>query len=131
MRVRDDRIDVGLDVAHAYRVGLHGVEIEVGETLDYLCGHFRMFQYEKGHRFSGDDLLTGWFGTRWCPRPERIADLGSGIGSVGTVGNVRLYPDQLVIEVFSKKKYAFARQMVGKLFGTLVQFQKESMVDLA
>ncbi|MBL0311208.1 MAG: methyltransferase [Holophagaceae bacterium] len=62
-----------------------GVETEEGETLDYLCGHFRMFQYAKGHRFSVDDLLTGWFGTRWCPRPERIADLGSGIGSVGMV----------------------------------------------
>ncbi len=62
-----------------------GVDIEPGETLDFLCGHFRMFQYEKGHRFSVDDLLTAWFGTRWCPRPERIADLGSGIGSVGMV----------------------------------------------
>lgn len=62
-----------------------GMEPEEGETLDYLCGHFRMFQYEKGHRFSTDDLLTAWFGTRWCPRPERIADLGSGIGSVGMV----------------------------------------------
>ena len=51
--------------------------------------------------------------------------------SVGTVGNVRLYPHQLVIEVFSKKKYAFARQMIGKLFGSLVQFQKETIVDLA
>src|SRR5205814_543885 len=51
--------------------------------------------------------------------------------SVGTVGNVRLYPDQLVIEVFSKKKYAFARQKMGKLFGSLVQFHKDSIVDLA
>jgi len=59
-----------------------GVEPEEGETLDHLCGHFRMFQYKKGHRFSSDDLLTAWFGTTWCPRAERIADLGSGIGSV-------------------------------------------------
>lgn len=62
-----------------------GVEVEPGETLDYLCGNFRIFQYEKGHRFSTDDLLTGWFGTRWCARAERIADLGSGIGSVAMV----------------------------------------------
>jgi tRNA1(Val) A37 N6-methylase TrmN6 len=60
-----------------------GLEPEEGETLDHLCGHFRIFQYAKGHRFSTDDLLTAWFGTTWCPQARRIADLGSGIGSVG------------------------------------------------
>lgn len=60
-----------------------GVELEADETLDYLCGHYRIFQYAKGHRFSVDDLLLGWFATSWCPRIERAADLGSGIGSVG------------------------------------------------
>jgi tRNA1(Val) A37 N6-methylase TrmN6 len=60
-----------------------GLEPEAGETLDCLCGYFRMFQYKKGHRFSSDDLLTAWFGTTWCPQARRIADLGSGIGSVG------------------------------------------------
>ena len=60
-----------------------GPEPEEGETLDHLCGHFRIFQYAKGHRFSTDDLLAAWFGTTWCPRARCIADLGSGIGSVG------------------------------------------------
>jgi tRNA1(Val) A37 N6-methylase TrmN6 len=60
-----------------------GVEIEEGESLDFLCGHYRIFQYEKGHRFSVDDILLGWFATCWCPRVDRAADLGSGIGSVG------------------------------------------------
>lgn len=60
-----------------------GVALEEGETLDFLCGHFRIFQYAKGHRFSVDDLMVAWFGTSWCPRAGRIADLGSGIGSVG------------------------------------------------
>lgn len=60
-----------------------GIEPEEGETLDYLCGHFRIFQYAKGHRFSVDDLMTAWYGTTWCPSASRIADLGSGIGSVG------------------------------------------------
>ena len=32
---------------------------EPGETLDHWCGHFRIFQYEKGHRCSTDDLLAG------------------------------------------------------------------------
>jgi tRNA1(Val) A37 N6-methylase TrmN6 len=58
------------------------MEAEEGETLDHLCGHYRIFQYRNGHRFSVDDLLTAWFGTVWCPRAGRIADLGSGIGSV-------------------------------------------------
>jgi tRNA1Val (adenine37-N6)-methyltransferase len=60
-----------------------GVEPEEGETLDYLLGHFRIFQYEKGHRFSVDDIMLAWYGTSWCPSAARIADLGSGIGSVG------------------------------------------------
>ncbi|HWQ08002.1 MAG TPA: methyltransferase [Holophaga sp.] len=60
-----------------------GLAPEEGETLDYLCGHWKIFQYAKGHRYSVDDLLTAWFGTMCCPRPARIADLGSGIGSVG------------------------------------------------
>jgi tRNA1(Val) A37 N6-methylase TrmN6 len=59
-----------------------GVALEPGETLDGLCGHWRIFQLEKGHRFSVDDLVTAWYGTTWCPRAGRIADLGSGIGSV-------------------------------------------------
>ena len=59
-----------------------GLEPEVGETLDGLCGRWRIFQLAKGNRFSVDDLVTAWYGTTWCPRPGRIADLGSGIGSV-------------------------------------------------
>lgn len=59
-----------------------GVDLEPGETLDGLCGHWRIFQLQKGNRFSTDDLVTAWYGTTWCPRPSRIADLGSGIGSV-------------------------------------------------
>jgi tRNA1(Val) A37 N6-methylase TrmN6 len=59
-----------------------GVETEPGETLDGLCGHWRIFQLKKGNRFSTDDLVTAWYATTWCPRASRIADLGSGIGSV-------------------------------------------------
>ncbi len=59
-----------------------GVDLEPGETLDGLCGHWRIFQLKKGNRFSTDDLVTAWYGTTWCPRASRIADLGSGVGSV-------------------------------------------------
>ena len=60
-----------------------GLEPEAGETLDWLCGNYRIFQYAKGHRFSVDDQMAAWYGSSWCPRADRIADLGSGIGSVG------------------------------------------------
>ena len=59
-----------------------GLAPEPGETLDGLCGRWRIFQLAKGNRFSTDDLVTAWYGTSWCPRAGRIADLGSGIGSV-------------------------------------------------
>jgi len=67
-----------------------GVEPEEGETLDYLCGWYRIFQYAKGHRYSTDDVLTAWYGTTHAPRVARAADLGSGIGSVALVSAWRL-----------------------------------------
>ncbi|HYH09502.1 MAG TPA: methyltransferase [Thermoanaerobaculia bacterium] len=67
-----------------------GVEVEEGETLDYICGHFRIFQYAKGHRYSTDDVLTAWYGTAHAPRVDRAADLGSGIGSVALISAWRL-----------------------------------------
>lgn len=67
-----------------------GVDVEPGESLDYICGHYRIFQYEKGHRYSTDDVLTAWYATMVAPRVERAADLGSGIGSVATIVAWRL-----------------------------------------
>lgn len=67
-----------------------GVAVEPGESLDYICGHFRIFQYEKGHRYSTDDVLTAWYATVCAPRVARAADLGSGIGSVATIVAWRL-----------------------------------------
>ncbi len=65
-------------------------EIEEGETLDAISGHFRLFQLRKGHRFSTDDVLTAWYGTSWCPSARTVLDLGSGIGSVGMIAAWRL-----------------------------------------
>ena len=67
-----------------------GVEVEEGETLDFICGYFRIFQYAKGHRYSTDDVLTAWYGTTHAPRVDRAADLGSGIGSVALISAWRL-----------------------------------------
>lgn len=67
-----------------------GIEAEEGETRDFLCGHYRIFQYAKGHRYSTDDVLTAWYATVCAPRVDRAADIGSGIGSVAMVTAWRL-----------------------------------------
>ena len=67
-----------------------GIEPLPGETLDFLCGHYRIFQYERGHRYSTDDVLTAWYGTQWAPRVDQALDLGSGIGSVAMIAAWRL-----------------------------------------
>ncbi|HXI13548.1 MAG TPA: methyltransferase [Thermoanaerobaculia bacterium] len=67
-----------------------GVATGPGESLDFLSGYFKIFQYEHGHRYSTDDVLTAWYGTQWAPRVERAADLGSGIGSVAMIAAWRL-----------------------------------------
>lgn len=67
-----------------------GIEPDEGETLEAISGHFRVFQYARGHRFSTDDVLTAWYGTQWAPRVESAADLGSGIGSVALAAAWRL-----------------------------------------
>lgn len=67
-----------------------GPPLEPGESLDAISGHFRIFQLERGHRFSTDDVLTAWYGTTWCPTLRSALDLGSGIGAVGMIAAWRL-----------------------------------------
>ena len=67
-----------------------GIEAAEGESLDALSGFFKIFQYENGHRFSTDDVLTAWYATSHCPCARRVLDLGSGIGSVGMITAWRL-----------------------------------------
>ncbi|MDI6786382.1 MAG: hypothetical protein QMD92_06695 [bacterium] len=50
---------------------------------------------------------------------------------VGIIGNVSLYPDKLIVETFSKQKYAFAKKMIEKYFKKLVTLKKEAVVDTA
>lgn len=69
---------------------LRAVDVPAGESLDAISGHFRIFQLQKGHRFSTDDVLTAWYGTTWVPSARSALDLGSGIGSVGMIAAWRL-----------------------------------------
>jgi tRNA1Val (adenine37-N6)-methyltransferase len=83
-----------------------------GETLDVLCGHFRIFQLRKGHRYSTDDILTAWYGTSWCPTAESMLDLGSGIGTVAMVAAWRLPAARVVTVEAQSESVALARKSV-------------------
>ncbi|MDF1826461.1 MAG: methyltransferase [Verrucomicrobiales bacterium] len=86
--------------------------IEDGETLDVLCGHFRIFQLKKGHRYSTDDILTAWYGTSWCPSARNILDLGSGIGTVAMTAAWRLPKVPVVTVEAQEESVRLARKSV-------------------
>lgn len=93
-----------------------GVEIESGpdgpETLDALSGHYKIFQYERGHRYSTDDILAAWYGSTHAPRAERVLDLGSGIGSVAMLAAWRLPGASLVTIEAQARSVRLARKSV-------------------
>jgi tRNA1(Val) A37 N6-methylase TrmN6 len=84
--------------------------LEPGETLDAISGHFRLFQLEKGHRFSTDDVLTAWYGTMWCPTARAALDLGSGIGAVGMIAAWRLPGARFVTVEAQEESVRLARK---------------------
>ena len=86
--------------------------MEEGESLDCISGHFGIFQFTKGHRFSTDDVLTAWYATQWAPRVERAADLGSGIGSVALVVAWRLPGARIVTVEAQADSVRLARKSV-------------------
>jgi len=90
-----------------------GVEPESGETLDFICGEYRIFQYERGHRYSTDDVLTAWYGTQWAPRVECACDLGSGIGSVAIIAAWRLPGARFVTVEAQEMSIRLARKSVA------------------
>jgi tRNA1Val (adenine37-N6)-methyltransferase len=90
-----------------------GPEVEDGESLDALCGQWRIFQLKKGHRFSTDDVLAGWYGSAWCPRAESILDLGSGIGTVAMVAAWRLPGARVVTVEAQEESVRLARKSVA------------------
>lgn len=59
-----------------------GVVPDDDEDVCYLTGEFRLFQKQRGHRWSLDDLITAHFAAREAQAPLRCLDLGCGIGSV-------------------------------------------------
>lgn len=88
--------------------------LEAGESLDAISGDYRLFQLSDGHRFSTDDILTAWYGTTWCPRADRVLDLGSGIGSVATVAAWRLPGARLETVEAQSESVRLARKSVRR-----------------
>ena len=67
-----------------YRRDELALELREEITLDRLTRDFSIYQRRRGHRHSTDDLLTAWYAVLHAPpAPQRLLDLGSGIGSVG------------------------------------------------
>ena len=64
------------------------------ETLDHVCGHWRIFQRRDGHRFSTDDFVCAWYAAERARdaglRVDDYLDLGTGIGSVALMVAWRL-----------------------------------------
>jgi len=89
-------------------------QLEIGddESLDALCGHFKIFQLRKGHRYSTDDILTAWYGTSWCPSARTALDLGSGIGTVAMIAAWRLNGAKVVTIEAQSESVALARRSV-------------------
>ena len=80
------------------------------ESLDALSGHFRIYQLQRGHRFSTDDLLTAWYGTTCVPSAATVLDLGSGIGSVGMIAAWRCPGARFVTVEAQEESVTLARK---------------------
>jgi tRNA1Val (adenine37-N6)-methyltransferase len=61
------------------------LEAELGEaiTIDSLTRDWKIAQRVAGHRHSVDDVLTAAYALREANEPDRVLDLGTGIGGVG------------------------------------------------
>jgi len=77
-----------------------------------LCGYWRIFQLERGHRYSSDDVLCSWYATSHAPRVERVCDLGSGIGSVALTTAWRLPAARFVTLEAQETSLRLARKSV-------------------
>ena len=93
-------------------------ETTAGESLDRIVGTWQIFQLQRGHRFSTDDLVTAWMAWRARPQARALLDLGSGLGSVGLttfykVSDGALRPDvHLTTVEVQALSYGLARRTV-------------------
>ena len=106
--------------------------------IEAILEKYPEFRWEDKDPEEGDPANTLYYS--WLRRGESKAiekemnpafcheDESMGVGGLG---NIRLYPDKLTVEVFTKQKYEFAKKMVMKYFGSLVVLRNEKVVDIA
>ncbi len=83
-------------------------------TCDRLAGDWRIWQLERGHRFSADDLLTAWLAAEVAPDARRRVDLGAGIGSVGLMALWRAPADATLVMVEAQEvSHHLARRTIA------------------
>lgn len=105
-----------------------GCEPAPGETLDFIAGHWRIFQYKKGHRFSTDDVLCAWYASQWAPRVERYCDIGSGVGSVALSVAWRL-PGCRIVTLEAQKR-SFQLQSKSLRYNGIIERVTQLLGDL-
>ena len=84
-----------------------------GETLDAICGCWRIFQLASGYRYNADDVLVAWYGSQWCASCETYLDLGSGIGSVALVTAWRLRGAKVVTVEAQEPSWQLSKRSVA------------------
>jgi tRNA1Val (adenine37-N6)-methyltransferase len=67
-------------------------------TDDALTSHYRVLQRKRGHRYSIDDVATAWAAARLRPGARRVADLGTGLGSVA-LSLAHALPDAAIVGI--------------------------------
>lgn len=81
-------------------------------TNDALVGPYKILQRRKGHRYSTDDLLVGWYARCHVRSPKRALDLGSGVGTVATILAWN-FPDTSIVTVEAQpESLSLARQSI-------------------
>ena len=72
--------------AAAYSITDKSIAPGKGEILCSVAGHWCLYQLEKGHRFTTDDILTAYVAAKSVLEnhlhPKSYLDLGTGLGSV-------------------------------------------------
>ena len=131
---RDAMLD-NIDAHHCVATyGIEGKASEVGAILEKYP-EFRWNDKDPEEDDPADTLYYDWVRTGESKAIEKEMhpafhhdDESLGVGSLA---NVCFRPDELVIEVISKRKYKFAKKMVIKYFGSLVVLKQEKVVDMA
>ena len=86
-------------------------------TYDALIGSWSLYQREKGHKTSTDDVLTAWLAYRSMAgrSPTRYLDLGCGIGSVLLMTCHALRPDYALGIEAQQQSAAMAAASIARL----------------